>query len=115
MKIILTAIYVILTTGGLFCMKLGGDSLSLSLKNEISFKIGFITALGFLLYICSFLLWQKLIATYDLNYIVPIATGIVQVVVLIGSYFFFKEPMSWINILGIILVIVGIILISLKR
>ena len=51
MKIILTAIYVLLTTGGLFCMKLGGDSLSLSFKNEISFKIGFITALGFLLYI----------------------------------------------------------------
>ena len=115
MKIILTTIYVILTTSGLFCMKLGGDSLSLSFKNEISFKIGFITALGFLLYICSFLLWQKLIATYDLSYIVPIATGIVQVVVLIGSYFFFKEAMSWVNILGIILVIVGIVLISIKR
>ncbi len=115
MKIILTAIYVLLTTGGLFCMKLGGDSLSLSFKNEISFKIGFITALGFLLYICSFLLWQKLIATYDLSFIVPIATGIVQVVVLVGSYFFFKEPMSWINITGIILVIVGIVLISIKR
>ena len=52
---------------------------------------------------------------YDLSYIVPIATGIVQIVVLVGSYFFFKEPMSWINITGIILVIVGIVLISIKR
>ncbi len=115
MKWLLTAIYVILTTSGLFCMKLGGDSLSLSFKNEISFKIGFITALGFLLYICSFLLWQKLIATYDLSYIVPIATGIVQIVILIGSYFFFKETISWVNIVGIILVIVGIVLIAIKR
>ncbi len=115
MKIILTGIYVLLTTGGLFCMKLGGDSLSLSLKNEISFRIGFITALGFLLYIGSFLLWQKLIATYDLSYIVPIATGIVQIVVLIGSYFFFKENMSVLNIIGILLVIAGIVLISIRK
>lgn len=115
MKIILTAIYVVLTTGGLCCMKLGGDSLSLSFKNEISFKIGFITALGFLLYICSFLLWQKLIATYDLSYIVPIATGIVQVVVLLASYFLFKESMSTTNIIGAILIILGIVLISFKK
>jgi len=115
MKYLLTAIYVLFTTGGLFCMKLGGDSLSLSLKGGINFKIGFITALGFLLYICSFLLWQKLIATYDLSYIVPIATGIVQVVVLIMSYFFFKESMTMINIVGILLVIVGIVLISIKQ
>ena len=71
--------------------------------------------LGFLLYIASFLLWQKLIATYDLSYIVPIATGIVQVVVLLGSYFLFKESMSFINVIGILMVIVGIVLISVKR
>ncbi len=115
MKFVLTLVYIILTTGGLFCMKLGGDSLAISLKNEISFKIGFVTALGFLLYICSFLLWQKLVATYDLSYIVPLANGIVQVVVLVGSYFFLKESMSIYNVIGIILVILGIVLISIKR
>ena len=75
MKFLLTALYIVLTTGGLFCFKLGGNNLSLSFKNEIIFKIGFMTTLGFVLYLCSFLLWQKLLATYDLSYIVPIATA----------------------------------------
>lgn len=115
MKYLLTSIYVLLTTGGLFCLKKGGDSLSIALKGGMSFKIGYITALGFLLYICSFLLWQKLLATYDLSYIVPITTGIVQVIILTFSYFIFKENISLVNLIGIALVIAGVILISIKK
>ncbi len=115
MKYILTFIYVLLTTGGLFCLKVGGNSLMLSLKGGLTFKIGFITMLGFILYIGSFLLWQKLLTTYDLSYIVPLTTGIVQVVVLLLSYFFFKEGISALNTIGIILVIIGIVLISIKK
>ena len=115
MKYILTVIYILLTTGGIFCLKSGGDSLLLSLKGGITLKIGFITTIGFILYIFSFLLWQKLLATYDLSYIVPITTGIVQVVVLLLSYFFFKESINVMNVIGIIFVIIGVILISIKR
>ena len=114
-KYLLTGIYVLFTTGGLVCLKLGGNSLGLSLKNGISFKIGYITLLGFILYIGSFLMWQKLLATYDLSYIVPITTGIVQIVVLIASYFIFHETITITNLIGIIFVIVGIILISIKK
>ena len=113
-KYILTAVYVLFTTGGLVCLKLGGD-LNLSLKTGINFKIGYITLLGFILYIGSFLMWQKLLTTYDLSYIVPITTGIVQVVVLLVSYFIFKEAITLTNLTGIIFVIVGIILISIKK
>ena len=35
-KYLLTLIYLCFTTGGIYLMKLGGDSLSLSLKNEIN-------------------------------------------------------------------------------
>jgi len=115
MKYLLTCIYIVFTTGGIFCLKNGGNSLSLAFKNGITFKIGYITTIGFLLYICSFLLWQKLLATYDLSYIVPITTGIVQVIVLLLSTFYFKENINTLNIIGIILVIIGIILISIKR
>ena len=115
MKYILTLIYIALTTGGLFSLKLGGDSLALSFKDGISLKVGFLTTFGLLLYVCSFLLWQKLLVTYDLSYIVPLTTGVVQVIVLLLSYFFFKESMSIANIIGIILVIIGIVLISIKK
>ena len=84
-------------------------------KCGINFKIGYITLLGFILYIGSFLMWQKLLTTYDLSYIVPITTGIVQVVVLLVSYFIFKEAITLTNLTGIIFVIVGIILISIKK
>ena len=115
MKYILTIIYIVLTTSGLFCMKSGGDSLSLALKGGFTLKMGYVTALGFLLYICSFLLWQKLVATYDLSYIVPITTGIIQVIILAFSYFFFHETINLYNLVGIIFVIIGVILISIKK
>ncbi len=115
MKYLLTIIYILLTTGGLFCLKAGGNTLSLTLKDGINFRIGFVTTFGFLLYIGSFLLWQKLLATYDLSYIVPLTTGIVQVVVLLVSYFFFKESISLVNLIGIIFVIIGVIFISIKK
>lgn len=115
MKYLLTIVYVAFTTGGIYCLKSGGDSLSIAFKNGLSFKIGYITAFGFLFYICSFLLWQKLLATYDLSYIVPLTTGIVQIIVLLISNYCFKENINMINIAGVLLVIVGIILISIKK
>lgn len=114
-KYFLTGIYVILTTGGLVCLKLGGNSLLLSFREGFNFKIGYITFLGFILYIGSFLMWQKLLTTYDLSYIVPITTGIVQIVVLLASYFIFKENITIVNLIGIFVVIIGIVLISIKR
>ena len=112
MKIVLTIIYICLTTLGLFLMKIGGNSLSLTLQNGINFKIGFITLLGFLSYICSFLLWQKLLVTFDLTYIVPITTGIVQLVILLIGIIFFKEQISITGIIGALLIIVGVVLLA---
>ena len=114
MKYLLTIIYIAFTTGGIYCLKSGGE-LSLALKDGISFKMGYITLLGFLLYICSFLLWQKLLTTYDLSYIVPITTGIVQIIVLLLGCFFFKENINLMNVIGIVLIIIGVILVSIKR
>lgn len=115
MKYILTVLYILFTTGGLFLMKAGGDSLAISLRNSLSFKIGYITLLGFLCYICSFLLWQKLLVTFDLSYIVPITTGITQVIVLLIGILFFKEQINIYGILGTLLVIVGVILICIGK
>ena len=115
-KYILTIIYIVFTSLGLFFMKLGQNNpLSLSLNNGINIKIGFISLLGFVFYICSFLLWQKLLVSFDLSYIVPIATGVVQILVLLVGHFFFKEAMSPINITGILLIILGLVLVSLKK
>lgn len=114
-KYLLTIVYLICTTGGITFMKLGGDSLKLGLKDGFSLSMGWKTFTGFLLYLISFLLWQKLIVTYDLSYIVPITTGIVQVVVLLISYFLFHDSISTTQLFGIILVIIGVVLMSIKK
>ncbi len=115
MKIMLTLTYIILTTTGLFLIKLGGNSLSLTFQNGINFKISFITLLGFLSYICSFLLWQKLLVSFDLSYIVPITTGIVQLIILLLGILFFKEQINIIGIFGSLLIISGIVLLMIGK
>lgn len=115
MKYILTIVYLLFTTGGLMLMKLGGDSIAIGLKNGLSFKIGYITLLGFLCYLLSFLIWQKLLVTFDLSYIVPITTGIVQIIVLLLGLFIFKETISITGIIGIIFIIIGVVMTSLIK
>ena len=83
MKYIIMIAYLICTTGGITFMKLGGDSLFLNLKGKISFGMNYKTFLGFILYFLSFILWQRIIAQNDISIIVPILTGIVQVIFLI--------------------------------
>lgn len=115
MKLILTIIYICMTTTGIFLMKLGGNSLSLTLQNEINFKMGYITLLGFLAYLISFLLWQKLLVTFDLSYIVPITTGISQIIILLLGVLFFKEQINWVGVVGVIITIIGITLIGFGK
>lgn len=107
-------IYVVMTTCGVIFMKLGGDSLHLSFKNGIDFKIGLYTLLGFVLYLISFLMWRKLLVSNNLSYIVPITTALVQITLLVSSYLVFNENLRLINIIGIIILIIGIVFTSIK-
>ena len=115
MKYILTVIYICLTTAGIFLMKQGGNSLTVTVKNGFAFNIGYITLLGFICYLFSFLLWQKLLTTYDLTYIVPITTGICQVVIMLIGFLIFKEKINWVGIAGAALVIAGVVLIAFSK
>ena len=115
MKYIISIIYLICTTGGITFMKMGGDSLSLSFKNGFTFKIGFLTFIGFALYLISFILWQRLVVLYDLTFIVPLLTGLVQIIVLLIGISFFKEQINPGSIIGAIMIISGIIIIAFSK
>ena len=75
----------------------------------------FATLLGFLFYIVSFLLWQKLLVKYDLSSMVPIVTGISQIIIIIIGYVIFKENVNIQNIIGAITIIVGIIIMTFGK
>ena len=111
-KYLLVLIYLFCTTGGITFMKLGGDSLKLSIGKTFSFSMNWQTLLGFFLYLISFLLWQRLIVKYDLSIMVPIVTGIVQVLVLVIGHFIFKDSLNIVQGIGALLIITGIIIMA---
>lgn len=115
MKYFLTLIYLFFTTSGIFLLKSGGDSLKISFLNGIEFKMNYVTLLGFVCYLISFLLWQKLLVTYDLSYIVPLTTGISQIIILIVGALAFHEQINWMNILGVLLIGGGVLLIAMAE
>lgn len=115
MKYILTIVYLLFSTSGILLFKLGGNSLHFSFVKGIEFKVGYTTFAGLCCYVISFILWQKLLATYDLSYIVPITTGISQIIILCFGLFIFNEKINWLGWLGIFFIIGGVILLTIGK
>lgn len=115
MKYILIPIYIFFTIAGLVLMKQGGNPGTLALKaGTFNISMSMVSAIGFLCYILSFFLFTRLVVMFDLSFIYPLTTGIVQVVTLVISYLWFKEKISLTGIIGASLVIIGIIVMNLK-
>ncbi|MEG2646061.1 MAG: hypothetical protein RSA08_03410 [Clostridia bacterium] len=115
MKFIMVGIYIVLTLSGLVLMKLGGNPGALSFKNsDLMFSINWVSAIGFICYICSFLLFTRIVVKFDLSYILPIVTGIIQILTLIFAAIIFKEKFTIQSIIGAALVILGIIVMNFK-
>lgn len=115
-KIVLVIIYIMLSLSGLILMKYGGNTGTISLKDgNISVGMSLISMLGFICYIGSFLLYTRIVIMFDLSYITPICTGVIQVLTLVASYIVFKEEISKTGIIGAIIVIVGIMIMNYKK
>lgn len=115
MKYLMIVVYLVLTLSGLVLMKKGGNPGKINInKKDINLSMSPISALGFVCYLCSFLLFTKIVIMFDLSYIMPIVTGIVQVMTLIVANIFFKEKIDIKSIIGASLVIVGIVIMNLK-
>ena len=116
MQYVLILVYLVLTVAGLVFMKLGGNPGTLALKDgTITLGMSVISGIGFVCYLCSFLLFTRIVVMFDLSYIYPIVTGVVQILTLIASAVVFKEHMSVQAVIGAILVIVGIIIMNFKK
>lgn len=116
MQIVLVIIYLILTISGLILMKKGGNPGSFAIKEgSINFGMSLVSLAGFVCYLGSFLLFTRMVVMFDLSYIMPLITGIVQILTLVASKFIFKEEISINGIIGISLVIVGIVIMNWKH
>lgn len=99
-----------------FLWSCGGNPGSLDVKDgTITLGMSIVSGIGFVCYLGSFLLFTRVITMFDLSYIYPIVTGIVQILTLVASAVVFKENMSIQSVIGAIIVIVGIIIMNFKR
>ena len=116
MKILLVIIYLFLTVSGLIFMKMGGNSGAFAIKEgTLNFDISLISLLGFICYLGSFLLFTRIVLMFNLSYIIPICTGITQILTLVAAYVIFKDEMTIQSVGGAILIIIGIIIMNWKQ
>ena len=116
MQYVLIGIYLILTVAGLVFMKLGGNPGTLAVKDgTITLGMSIVSGIGFLCYLCSFLLFTRVVIMFDLSYIYPITTGIVQILTLVASAAVFKENISVQSIIGASIIILGIIIMNFNK
>ena len=116
MGILMIVIYLLLSTGGLVLIKLGANSVELGVKQGIfNCSISIVSIVGLICYIGSFLIFTFVIVKkFDLTYIMPILTGISQVIVILAGLLVFKEHIGIYGIAGIIFVILGVIMLNIK-
>lgn len=109
-------IYMALSASGLILFKLGASNkVILSISQGIfNFKIGYLSIFGILCYGCSFIIYLGLVSKYNLSYLVPVTSGIIQILILLASYYIFDEVVTVPNVIGVIFVVIGVCLINFK-
>ena len=117
MKILMIVCYLIFTVSGLILMKKGGNTGNITSSNgEFGFNISWLSALGFVCYIISFLLFTRIIMMFEnVSFISPICNGIAQACIVIASIIFLKEKFSGATIGGAALIIAGVIIMNLNK
>ena len=116
-NIILIAVYIILTIGGVVLFKLGTqkDFLVSIATGVFTLKISLMSIIGLVCYLCSFLMYMFLISKFDLTYIVPVTTGIVQVATFVLAIIIFKESVTVSKVVATGLILIGVILLNIKK
>ena len=116
-NIILIAVYIILTIGGVVLFKLGTqkDFLVSIATGIFTLKISLMSIIGLVCYLCSFLMYMFLISKFDLTYIVPVTTGIVQVATFVLAIMIFKESVAVSKVVATGLILIGVILLNIKK
>lgn len=115
-KLVLVLVYLVFSILGLILMKKGGNAGSLGFSNgNVGLSVNIISFVGLIFYIISFLLYTKVVTTFDLSYIIPIITGVSQILILLASWSILKETISKQGIIGAIIIIIGILVMNIKK
>ncbi len=108
---ILIAIYVVLNSVGQLLIKMG--TLEMPEVTGIYDFLNFKLITGVSLFGMSFLTWIYILSKNNLSYAFPFAVGLGYMAVIFLSIFVLKEAVTYLQLIGISLVWIGIILMSL--
>ncbi len=107
--------YILLTSSGLLLMKLGIDGTAFSQDSGLlMMSINIKLILGFLFYVCSFLIYVLVLQRKDLSFIYPICSGIVNVASVAMGALILHEKVGGRSIVGAMLIVAGVVIMNLK-
>lgn len=68
--------------------------------------------IGLIIYALSMILWLKVLSSVAINKAYPILVGLSFVLVALGSWIFFKENLTLLKILGMLVIFLGVLIIA---
>lgn len=114
-KSLTLVLYVLLNIFGLVMMKFGDNTGTILINgSNFEFSMSFISLIGFISYIISFFLFTNIIVKFNLSFIMPITSGILQVLTLISGFIIFDEDVTLKGVIGALITIIGIVIINMK-
>jgi len=116
MNIVLIGIYIVLTSSGLVLFKYGtNQAFSVGLTGgQFHLNLSWISLVGLVCYVISFLLYLLIVSRFNLSYIMPLTMGIAYVLIFVLSAVVLKENITWIQLAGAAVVLVGLVLLNIK-
>lgn len=110
-------IYVTFSVSGLLLLKIGTTrAFDVSISNgNFSFSVNGFLLIGMCLYLVSFLTSLVAMKTIDLSIFYPISAGLGYIFVCLLSYLILKEHISKEQLIGMGLILIGVVLMNLKR
>lgn len=117
MKYLMVIIYLILTVSGLILYKYGTKKeFDISFVNKVfQIKLNIYSIVGLICYFFSFIIYMIVLPRFDLSFIMPITSGISYVSILVMSAMVLKESITIYGMVGSIFILIGIIIMNLKR
>lgn len=113
---LLLLIYVLASSIGMVFIKKGGTNTSIIFENgKFQIQISLVIIFGIVFYLFSFVLWMFILQLFTLTYISPVAYGITYIFIMGFSYIFLNEKISKQQLIGVLFIVIGIFIASIKK
>lgn len=114
-KYVLCVIYLFFSVSGLTLFKVGSMQEGRLTIPVVNIALSKWALLGILCYGFSFLIYLCVISKFELGVIIPIIGGVINILILLVSYFILRESLSTCSIIGAVVISIGIVIMNLGK